>query len=69
VEVLGSAHVRLADYGVVFVDRCIAMAAATILLCQHACINGAVLLVIPSYDKDPRQGFRLRLSAHKKRVT
>jgi hypothetical protein len=69
VEVLGFAHVRLADYGVVFVYRGIAVAAEAILLCQHARINCAVLLVVAGDDKDSRQGFRLRLLAHKKRVT
>jgi hypothetical protein len=69
VEVFGFADVRLADYDVVFVYRGFAVAAAAILLCQHARINGAVLLVVAGYDKHPWQGFRLSLSVHKKRVT
>jgi hypothetical protein len=69
VEIFGFAHIRFADYGVVFVYCGIAMAAAAALFCQDARINCAILLVITGYDKDLRQGFELRLAWHNKRVT
>ena len=59
VEIFEFAYVRLAYNGIVIVCRDLAMTAATVLLCQHARIDCAVLLVILGYDKDPRQGFRL----------
>jgi hypothetical protein len=55
VEILGSAHVRFAHYDVIFIYCGIAVAAATVLLYLHARVNGVVLLVISSYDKDPWQ--------------
>jgi len=42
--------VRVAYYGIDFVYRSLAMAAAAVLLCQHTRINCAVMLVIPGYD-------------------
>ena len=59
VEIFGFAYVRLAYYCIVIVYRGLAMTAAAVLLCQHARIDCAVLLVILGYHKDPRQGFRL----------
>ena len=50
VEIFGFAYVRLAYYGIVFVYRSLAMAAAAVLLCQHTRINCAGMLVIPGYD-------------------
>lgn len=54
-EILGLAHVCLAYYGVIFIYYSIAIAAATVLLCLHARVNSAVLLVTSSYDKDSWQ--------------
>ena len=68
-EIFGFAHVRLADYGVVFEYDGVAVAAEAILLCLHAHVNGAVLLVFLGYDKALWQGFRMRLAWHEKRVT
>jgi len=66
VEIFRFAYVRLAYYGIVFVYRSLALAAAAVLLCQHARINCAVLLVIPGYDEDLLQGFGVRLQDAKK---
>ena len=55
VEIFRSPYIRLADYGIIFASRGIAMAAASILFHKHSCINSAVLLAVAGNYEYPRQ--------------
>jgi hypothetical protein len=64
-EILGFSHISLADYGVVFAYRGVAIAAEPVLLCQQARVDGSILIIVPGYDKHARQSSGMRFAGCK----